>query len=182
MTNYKQLLTYFSQIAYNHKQVRSFGFGDVTQITMDIQGKTEPQYPRVYVIPNDVTMAQGHITYKFSIIAMDKLASDYSNQPDVLSDMLEISKDIFTALYWSYTQTAGDFSYVENPVFDCTTTPFLEKYETVLAGFTTNITLDIPHDYNRCDLPIIDFTDTTANNWIKALPNWNVDGIAWSKE
>ena len=118
MTNYKQLLTYFSQIAFNHKQVRSFGFGDVTQITMDIQSKTEPQYPRVFVIPNDVTLAENHITYKFSVVCMDKLASDYSNQADVLSDMLEVSKDIFTALFWSYTQSYGDFSEIENPIFD----------------------------------------------------------------
>jgi len=182
MTNYKQLLTFFSQIAYNHKQVRSFGFGDLTQVTMDIQGKTEPQYLRVYVIPAGVQLNQNHMTYKFSVIVMDKISSDYSNQADVLSDTLEVARDIFTMLYQSYYENEGNFSYIENPGWNSDVTPFLERFETVVGGWTLNLTLDIPFDYNICEIPFTSFTNNTNNNWINALPNWNVDGIAWSKE
>jgi hypothetical protein len=158
MTDYKQILDDLKGIAYHHPQINSFGIGDITQITMDIETKKEPRYTKMYVVPGQTTLNQNRIDYNFSIIILDRINDDYSNQPDVMSDTLEIVKDVFTILYQSYTQQYGDFSLFYEPLWGPNCTPFLERFETILGGWTLNITLEQPFDYNTCVLPISGLT------------------------
>lgn len=155
MTNYKQIIQDLSGMAYYHPQINSFGFGDITQITMDIETKQEPTYTKMYVVPGNVRLDENRLLYDFSIIILDQINADYSNQRDVMSDTLEIAKDIFTIIYQSYTPESGDFSLFYTPEWGPNVTPFLEAYETILGGWTTNITLEQPFDYNTCVLPIM---------------------------
>ena len=155
MVNYKQLIQDLSGIAYYHEQINSFGYGDITQITMDIETKQEPVYTKMYVVPGEVVLAQNRLDYNFSIIILDQINDDYSNQQDVMSDTLEISKDIFTILYQSYTATYGNFSVDYEPLWGPNVLPFTERFETILGGWTLNITIEQPFDYNTCVLPIV---------------------------
>lgn len=155
MTNYKQIIQDLSGMAYYHPQINSFGYGDITQITMDIDTKQEPVYTKMYVVPGSVRLDENRLLYDFSIIILDRINEDYSNQRDVMSDTLEISKDIFTIIYQSYTPEYGDFSLFYTPEWGPNVTPFLEAYETILGGWTMNITLEQPFDYNTCVLPIM---------------------------
>jgi hypothetical protein len=152
--NYKQILTDLSSIAYHHPQISSFGFGDITQCTNDVTTKEEPKYSRMYIVPGQVTLNQNHIHYNFSIIVMDKVTTDLSNLSDVLSDTLETLKDIWTIFWQSYTAQQGDFSWTlvgdESPDI----VPFTERFETVLAGWTMNLSLSHAFDYNTCVVPI----------------------------
>ena len=70
MVNYKQLIQDLSGIAYYHEQINSFGYGDITQITMDIETKQEPVYTKMYVVPGEVVLAQNRLDYNFSIIIL----------------------------------------------------------------------------------------------------------------
>jgi hypothetical protein len=155
MTNYKQIIQDLSGMAYYHPQINSFGYGDITQITMDIDTKQEPVYTKMYVVPGSVRLDENRLLYDFSIIILDRINEDYSNQRDVMSDTLEIAKDIFTIIYQSYTPEYGDFSLFYTPEWGPNVTPFLEAYETILGGWTMNITLEQPFDYNTCVLPIM---------------------------
>jgi hypothetical protein len=155
MYNYQQILTDLSQIAYHHEQIRSFGFGDITQITNDINTKTEPEYMRCYVVPGDGILQKNQITYKFAIIVMDKVEQDLSNLKDVMSDTLDVCYDIWTVLYQSYNENSGNFSWYIVPNANPEIIPFTEKYETTLGGFTLNIEVVMPFDYNRCDTPVL---------------------------
>jgi hypothetical protein len=154
MTNYKQIIQDLSGMAYYHPQINSFGYGDITQITMDIDTKQEPVYTKMYVVPGDVSLSENRLLYDFSIIILDQINDDYSNQRDVMSDTLEIAKDIFTLIYQSYTAQFGDFSLYYTPEWGPNVTPFLERFETILGGWTMNIQLEQPFDYNSCVLPI----------------------------
>lgn len=158
MTNYYQILEDFKGIAYYHPQINSFGVGDITQITMDIETKKEPKYTKMYVIPGTTTLAQNALLYQFSIIILDRIDDDYSNQKDVMSDTLEIAKDIFTILYQSYTSQFGNFSLYYEPQWGPNVTPFLERFETILGGWTLNVTIQEPFDYNSCVLPVSGLT------------------------
>jgi len=160
VVNYKQIIEDLEDIANTHEQVNSFGYGDLTQLTMDVQTKQEPEYTRLYVLPADTILDENQLTLNFTIIVADKLEDDYSNQRDVLSDTLEIIKDVYTVLYLSEYETEWGAS-VE---------PFLERFESVLAGWTMNITLTQPFDYNRCVLPEIDFT---ATKWSELAELWD---------
>lgn len=158
IVNYKTIIQDLSGIAYYHNQINSFGYGDITQITMDIETKQEPLYTKMYVVPGSVQLAQNRLLYNFSIIILDQINDDYSNQEEVMSDTLEICKDIFTILYQSYTATWGGFSIDYTPLWGPNVTPFTERFETVLGGWTMNITIEQPFDYNTCVLPVEGFT------------------------
>lgn len=153
MVNYKQVIQDLSGIAYYHEQIKSFGYGDLTQITMDIETNMEPVYTKMYVVPGFVTLAQNRLLYNFSIIILDRINEDYSNQEDVMSDTLEICKDVFTILYQSYTAEWGGFSIDYTPIWGPNVTPFLERFEDILGGWTMNLQIEQPFDYNKCVLP-----------------------------
>jgi hypothetical protein len=152
--NYKQLLTYWSSIAYHHEQINSFGFGDITQCTNDLTTKQEPKYTRMYIVPENVELNQNHIHYNFNVIIMDKIEDDLSNQAEVMSDTLSIVMDVWTVFWQSYTYEQGDFSKIIVGDWEPHTTPFLERFETLLGGWTLNIKMSAPFDYSTCGLPI----------------------------
>ena len=81
-----------------------------------------------------------------------------------MSDTLEIVKDFWTILYQSYTATFGGFSIDYEPLWNSPVEPFLERYETLLGGWTLNITIEQPFDYNTCVLPISGLTLPTSVN------------------
>lgn len=178
MVNLKQIIEDLSGIAYHHEQINSFGFGDIDQITMDIETKKEPRYTKMYVIPQDVLLNQNELVYNFSIIILDQIDDDLSNQKDVMSDTLEIAKDIFTILYQSYTSSYGGFSIYYQPNWGPVVSPFLERYETILGGWTMNLQIAQGFDYNRCDLPELPFVEPSDGNkkWSELAKLWkNVD-------
>lgn len=158
IVNYKTIIQDLSGIAFYHNQINSFGYGDITQITMDIETNKEPVYTKMYVIPGQVQLAQNRLLYNFSIIILDQVNEDLSNQQEVMSDTFEICKDVFTILYQSYTSSFGGFSIDYTPLWGPNVTPFLERFETVLGGWTMNLTIEQPFDYNTCVLPISGFT------------------------
>jgi len=164
IVNYKTIIQDLSGIAYYHNQINSFGYGDITQITMDIETKQEPLYTKMYVVPGSVQLAQNRLLYNLSIIILDQINDDYSNQEEVMSDTLEICKDVFTILYQSYTANYGGFSIDYTPLWGPNVTPFTERFETILGGWTMNLTIEQPFDYNTCVLPISGFTVPASVN------------------
>jgi len=175
MLNYKQLVSYFGQIAYHHEQINSFGVGDFEQLTNDVITKQEPKYTRMYVIPENVELKQNNIHYSFSIIIMDKVEEDLSNLQEVMSDTLEICTDIWTIFWQSYTAQQGDFSKIVVGDYAPDIHPFTERFETILGGWTLKIRLSVPFDYNSCNLPMEPFTfpqDESFSSYIQILKDW----------
>ena len=174
MLNYKQILTFFSSIAYHNPQIKSFGFGDLTQCTNDITTKKEPQYQRMYVVPSQVTLNQNEIHYNFNVIFMDKVEDDLSNLEDVMSDTMETAKDIWTIFYQSYTAAQGDFSWIIQAEWEPNLVPFQERFETVLGGWTLQISMVAPFDYNSCVVPdTFSFPqDESFSSYYQIISDW----------
>ena len=174
--NYKQLLTYWSSIAYHHEQIKSFGFGDITQCTNDLTTKQEPQYTRLYIVPDKVEFNENHIHYNFSVIVMDKIEDDLSNQPEVMSDTLAIIMDLWTVFWQSYTYESGDFSNIIVGDWGPEVHPFLEKFQTNLGGWTMNIKMSAPFDYNSCVIPTVDIfnfpQDQSFSSYLQIINDW----------
>jgi hypothetical protein len=166
LVNYKQVIEDLEDFANNHEQINSFGYGDLTQLTMDVITKQEPKYTRMYVIPGDTLLNQNELVYNFQIIVTDQLNSDYSNQRDVMSDTLEIMKDIMATFYLSEYES----------LWPAGVEPFLENYETILTGWVMNIQLSQPFDYNRCDLPERPFTNM---KWYELAELWKDVNKDW---
>jgi hypothetical protein len=176
MMNYKQLLTYFSSIAYHHEQIKSFGFGDITQCTNDLTTKQEPKYTRMYVVPSNVEFNENHIHYNFHIIVMDVIDDDLSNQPEVMSDTLSIITDVWTVFWQSYTYEQGDFSNIIVGDWGPEVHPFLERFQTNLGGWTMNIKMSAPFDYNSCVIPIQNefgfAQDQSFSSYLQIIEDW----------
>jgi hypothetical protein len=153
--NYKQILADLGSIAYHHPQINSYGFGDLAQCTNDLQTKQEPKYTRMYVVPGQVRLNENHLVYDFSIIIMDRVDEDQSNQSEVMSDTLRTVMDIWTILLQSYTAQQGDFSWylVVNEGPDVL--PFLERFETTLGGWTLNVSFQVAFNYDSCTPPVL---------------------------
>lgn len=166
MVNYKQIIQDLSGIAYYHPQINSFGYGEISQLTMDVETREEPVYTKMYVVSGPVQFLQNELRYQLSIIILDRINEDLSNQEDVMSDTLEIVKDVFTILYQSYTAEYGGFTLDYNPEWGPAVNPFLERYETILGGWTLNVTISQPFDYNDCVLPISGLTLPTSVNYV----------------
>ena len=164
MVNFKQIIQDLSGIAYHHLQINSFGFGDLSQLTMDNETIVSPVYTKMYVVPGQVLLNQNVLQYNLSIIICDRIEDDLSNEADVISDCMEIAKDIFTILYQSYTAQYGDFSIDYEPEFGPNCIPFLERFDTVLGGVTLNLRISQPFDYNSCVLPFSGLSLPTSVN------------------
>ena len=154
MVNYKQILADFASIAYHHEQIKSYGFGDYKQITNDLVTKLPAKYIRMYVVPGDGILQEGQVLHRFAVVIMDKVEDDLSNLEDVMSDTLEICKDIWTVFFQSYTSQNGNFSWELLPDQLPEIVPFLESFDEIVAGFTLNLTLTYPFDYNSCTPPV----------------------------
>lgn len=176
MMNYKQLLTYWNSISYHHEQIRSFGYGDLTQCTNDIETKQEPLYPRLYLVPDVVELSQNRIYYNFSVIIMDKIEDDMSNLTDVMSDTLSIVQDLWTVFWQSYTDEYGNFSKIVVGDWTPEIVPFQERFQTTLGGWTMNMKMSAPFDYNTCDIPItpgFEFgQDESYSSYKQILHDW----------
>jgi len=159
MMNYKQLTEDLQSIFTHHEQIKSWGFGDLSQVTNDIITKQEPEYTRAYIVPGEIQFNQNSIFYSFGLIIMDRIDDDVSNLNDVMSDTLEIQKDIWTILVQSFQQQYGDFSWTIVPEQSPDVIPFLERFETILGGWTMNLKVQIAFDYNSCTPPVIDSYD-----------------------
>ena len=165
--NYKQILTYFSSIAYHHEQINSFGFGDIEQLTNDIITKQEPLYPRMYVLPDSTHIQPGHIHLGWRVFFVDKLNNDISNQQDVLSDQLEIVKDFFAKLYLSDFEAGWEASVQ----------PYYEKTETILSGWIINFHFIQKYSYDRCVLP--ETTFLIGLTWEEVAELWKNVNDKW---
>jgi hypothetical protein len=166
-SSYKQILDDWKSFADNHKQIRSFGYGDEYLLTNDIETKVEPKYPRIYFVPERTRLNPNHMHITWRVIVVDKLEDDLSNQVEVLSDTLEIAKDFYAKAYLS------DYE-VE---WDATLEPWLEQTETILAGWTLTVSIQQKYDYNRCVLPITSFLPNLT--WAEISELWKNVNKQW---
>jgi hypothetical protein len=130
----------------------------------------------MYVVPENVELNENHIHYNFNIVIADQIEDDLSNQRDVMSDTLEIAQDVWTIFWQSYTSQDGNFSNIIVGDWDASVEPFLERFTTVLGGWTLHIKMSAPFDYNSCDLPIVDDysfpQDESFSSYKQILVDW----------
>ena len=167
--NLKTFTDDFRVLSEYHKQIQSFGFGDMDEFTywnemrlkQDNNHYNSPYYPYFYVVPQDVIQKFGFMEYKFTFITSDIIQRDLANQNDVLSDTLQIMDDILGQFRLSVYESLGNFNelfYLDTPI---TCIPFLEKYDDLLGGWTADVTIKVMIPLDRCDAPFNSFLTPT---------------------
>ena len=155
---YYQLIEAFRQFASDHKQIKCFGYGNISDIETPVHPTTgqaiQRDYPYFFVNPTNHTYTQSMLTYSFNIIAMELVTevtpTGFSGLNSVIkaqSDALLILNDF---LAWIEYNTDIDTELVKNSSF----TPFQERFQDNLAGMTVAVQIQVPNDLNLCEAPI----------------------------
>ena len=97
--NLKNIVDDFQLLADRHKQINSFGFGDVDEFTYQVDRRDKqvnpsdqaPYYPYFYVVPSNVIQEFGFMTYEFQLLVSDIMKRDMDNMTDISNNNVEIS-------------------------------------------------------------------------------------------
>lgn len=155
---YEGIINALKQFAAQHKQIKCFGYGTITDIEVPVDPTTglpvARDYAYMFLNPNPHQITKSMITYSFNVIFMD-LASElqptgFSGLNSTIkaqSDMLLIANDL---LAWIEYNTQFDTELVRSS----SVTPFKEAYMDTVAGVTLGLQFEVPNDLNLCDAPI----------------------------
>jgi hypothetical protein len=157
--NLRTFIYDFQLLADHHKQINSFGWGDFDDFSYNVDSRDKqdnptynpPYYPYMYVIPNNATQEFGFMTYEFNIIIGDIVDRDLNNMIDGWSDTNQILDDIISQFRLSVTDSLGNFNqdYYLDDMVDCS--PFIEKYDDMLIGWTATLRIQVKTPLDRCD-------------------------------
>lgn len=161
--NFKTIADDFRLLADHHKQINSFGFGSLEDLSFWTESRLEqdnptfesPFFPLLYVVPGDaqqviVENGSSYMEYTFNTIVMDIMDRDLVDQPHVLSDTNQILDDIISQFRLSVTQSLGCFNakyYLDEPV-ECL--PFIEQYTDLCGGWNGVLKIKVMDPLDRC--------------------------------
>lgn len=137
-----QIISDFQTIAQNHKQINSFGYGDI----WDIATSGDINYPMMWVTLEDSQISGMYETLRFNFLFMDIVKGGRVNELEVLSDQLQIAKDVIIVLKdpnYDWTFTADNVTLQD----------FTERFVDSVSGWTANIELKLPFTSDRCAVP-----------------------------
>jgi len=125
-----------------HKQINHFKLGDPWEF--NTSGTT--QFPAMLLQPQPSAIAEKTFTYNFTAWFMDLVDNEERNENEVLSDTQLIALDFAAQLThedyeWEFDRTGSSMI------------PFTERLDEELSGWTIDISLKVPFDYNRCQIP-----------------------------
>lgn len=165
--NLKNIIDDFELLVEKHKQLKSFGVGDIRDLitltqNRDGEDNTEkneaPMYPLLYVIPQIANRDGGQITYNFNVLVCDiDNVKNKNIQVDLWSDTLEIAEDIVAQFSYSVNQQQGNYYDKYDVVLPVNITPFNEQYEDKLFGWNIALQIVVDKPLNRCIAPFNTF-------------------------
>lgn len=137
-----QVIKQIEDLGNAHQQIKSTFYGSA----FDFLSKgSDALYPAFLFDINNASINGKTLTLSFSLFFMDRMLPEESNFQDVLSDQLLTAQDILAQL------TYNDFDFVLQDT--ATLNSFIENTPELLAGWQTDISLDLPYIYNRCEVP-----------------------------
>lgn len=147
-----QIVTNLEAIATNHRQVNTFGFGDIWEVA----SSGDITYPLMWATLDgiDVSTSEKKETYKFSLLFMDVVKGGEVNELEVLSDQLSIAKDVLAQL----KHPSYDWNFQNN---NSSLEDFTERFVDSVSGWKMNISLELPFSSDRCAMPYTGNTSTS---------------------
>ena len=156
--NFKTIADDFLNMSNYHKQINSFGLGNIDGISYLTTSRDKeenphsqpPIFPLLYVVPSTVTNDLQYKTWEFNSVVMDIVQRDLSDQVDTLSDTLQMLQDIISQFRLSVTAAEGLYNnkYYIDEFVNCT--PFMEDYADMTNGWNGLLKLKTMTPLNRC--------------------------------
>ena len=160
---YKQIINRFRTIVSEHRMLKDFGYGQLSDLKTQSQLGPEEQgvdYPYLFLLPGTSTRNQSVMNYQFNVIIMDMArgeeGDEYDNYISIQSQCQQYIDDVLARLYYYYRDqpevTLAGISY----------TPFKEKYQDELAGMTATVTIQVPTPLDECIAPFQSFNQVVS--------------------
>jgi len=166
--NFKTIADDLKYLANSHKQINSFGLGNVDELSFlttsrdkqDNPDAQSPYFPLLFIVPGNITNDLQFKEWKFNVVSLDILERDLANEVDTLSDTLQILNDVISQFRLSVTNQQGNFNYLYYLDDTVTCTPFMEKYTDLTNGWTGLINIKTKTPLDRCAAAFNVFTGT----------------------
>lgn len=144
MKTLNQIKSVLETIATNHKQINSFGFGDIWEYTLE-----EQTHPVMWASLQGATVSidTKELEISFSLWFMDLVNKDERNETEVLSDQLLIATDVISLLN---SDTYYDSFFINS---DVSLESFTEKTDNEISGWKTDIRFRLPYVKDTCYIP-----------------------------
>ena len=152
---YYNVLNYFKTIMRNHPTIQSVTYGDIDTI----DDKSYPEYPLGNILITDTSFGTSTTNFTIQLIVADKQkvlnneSSGSRNEQTIpfygVDDMVDIHANTLAVLndLTAYTQR-GVAGFEING--DITCTPFSDRFNNGLAGWSATFELTTHNDKNRC--------------------------------
>jgi len=150
-----QLISVFKDISTRHYQINGFGIGDNWE-----NGASEAKmHPVLWINPTTATMPSTDNGYKtfeidFEVRVFDLVNKDESNENEVLSDCIDILKDIITEFKGHPYYVNSQLNIIDDISFEA----FTEEFDEEVSGWVCEISLMTPILTSFCGIPSADIT------------------------
>ena len=150
-----QLISVFKDIATRHYQINGFGIGETPEIGAD----KAYMHPVLWINPTEATMPAGDFGYKtfqinFDVRVFDLVNKDESNENEVLSDTIDILKDIIIEFKGHPYYTNSQLDIIDDINFES----YTEFTDEEVSGWLCEITMRTPILTSFCGIPAADIT------------------------
>lgn len=145
---YDQVITLFNNIAVAHKQINSFGTGEL----WEVEGNIKPGiiYPMLYIVPVNSITQENTKQRSFTGLVFGQVKKDKSDEQSILSDCESIADDFIKIL----RNESDDYILLGDPVL----VPFKEDLGDFVTGWRFDFDLQTDLNNNYCDVPKLSFT------------------------
>ena len=149
-----QLTSVWKDIATRHYQLNHFGIGDSWEV-----GVKANMHPVLWVNPVTATMPatdNGYKTFEidFEVRVFDLVDKDELNENDVLSDTIDILKDIIAEFKGHPYYVNSQLNIIDDISFES----FTEEFDEEVSGWLCEISLMTPVLTTFCGIPSADIT------------------------
>ena len=151
---YTNVIETITCLGYKHLMIKTVTTGDVYEIDLE----KNSLFPLFHIAPTSVVFGEHSLTYNFQLFIMDLVEPHQSNETEVLSDTLQIMKDIIAQfkhgeILWHYNTAHGQNAryWIEG---DLTVSPFTERFENSVTGWVTDLSIIVEEVYETCNAPI----------------------------
>ena len=149
-----QLISVWKDIATRHYQLNHFGIGDSWEI-----GVKANMHPVLWINPVTASMPSSDNGYKtfeidFEVRVFDLVDKDELNENDVLSDTIDILKDIIAEFKGHPYYVNSQLNIIDDISFEA----FTEEFDEEVSGWLCEISLMTPVLTTFCGIPSADIT------------------------
>lgn len=137
-----QILNDLTTICANMAQVKSFNFGEVS----DISASEQERYPLVWADVVSSSISENTLLLSMVIRVMDIQKADQTNERDTLSDTLSIAQDIYAELN---NPSYGEYFLIQQNV---ALNPMREALPDMVNGWEMGIIFELAQTRDRCQI------------------------------